>query len=350
MGGVLSWAVELKQFGFGDGFEVSLRSGAGPERGESERRADDGAPAPVEPTGNRVASSHAILVGNGDVPVGDSDKLGHGGSDEDQGRLGSDFVLSFRRDANLWRFTAGSRARLCGLKDKIVPDQPGAERQMFWVACVESKVDGKHYVVVGSVPGLLTEHFFVAKVTRPAALSHVGFSYLPDPGRAAFGNQEEPAPVIVESITAFPHGLTGELPFVSLRFVDLQERSTRASTPTSDALMAADVPSVAGAESGGSGLELRVLRSVLPPAEGSTSRCSTWPDAARRECGLPVAKLSSSEARLEKRARLRVTPPVIAPNSYEAPISWEPRAAEQPKFGPFDDVLRHDPKNWDPYL
>merc|ERR1712085_138817 len=49
---------------------------------------------------------------------------------------------------------------------------------------------------------------------------------------------EELAPITFESITVFPHGLTGELPFISLRFVEEREgkNATEAEQEQSTAL------------------------------------------------------------------------------------------------------------------
>ncbi|CAJ1425260.1 unnamed protein product [Effrenium voratum] len=121
-GGVFSWAVEPANLSEDEGFEVSLRDEPGPRDTKQEKQ-------------------------------------------EDLERLGSDFVLSFRRAEGGWRFTAGTRSRLvCGAQ-KTVSDAFGSKagRQMFWAACLEGS-DGKHYVLVGTVPGMLSEHFFVAKV------------------------------------------------------------------------------------------------------------------------------------------------------------------------------------------
>ena len=61
---------------------------------------------------------------------------------------------------------------------------------------------------------------------RPRPLTHLGFSYLPTPGMAFGSSRSDPQegePLWIESITIYPHGLTGELPFVSHRFVELVE-------------------------------------------------------------------------------------------------------------------------------
>lgn len=323
MGGLLSWAVEPSAFGEGEGFEVSLRAGPGPA----------------------AEASRATEAG----PERDDE----------------DFVLSFRRSNGFWQFVAGKRSRLPALTAKKVEDAVWSSgstavrgklaRCMFWVACLKATVDGKHYVLVGPVPGILTEHFFVAKVARADPLSHAGFSYLPAIGKAASRSEEGPA-IVVESITVYPHGLTGELPFVSHRFVE-QCQTGGASTDEDKAMNdvlaravlvaeAKDEPGNGGGDVAAAGLELRVCRVPRPRAAATAG----WVAQALRECGLPVPRPAvTPEMRAERRAkRARLGPPMTASNFLEAPASWEPQPAEPPETGPFDDSIRHDPKRWVP--
>lgn len=295
-GGVLSWALEAASFEDGEGFEVSLREGPGPPEEVSARRAD----APAE-------------------------------------RSEEDFVLSFRRGQGAWHLTAGKRARLDGLTSKRIDDVAGrSSRHSFWVACVESVADGKHYVMAGSIPGILVAHFFVARVARAEPLSHAGLAYLPSPRLAAFGAGqpvEQDRPVLIESITVYPHGLTGELPFVSSRFLDAGPASTEEDA--TGVLARAPLP---GAE----GVEVRVLRG---PAEGA-ERTAGWCVPALRECGLKFEAPKDPQKRAERAAKRARTAVQVARNPMEAPSSWEPQGAEEPRFGAFDDTLRHDPAKW----
>ncbi|CAK9060012.1 unnamed protein product [Durusdinium trenchii] len=169
MGGLFSWALEPGHVNFGEGFEVNLRDEPGP-----------------------------------DSP------------DLEEDRLPNDFLLSFRRGHSEWHFSAGSRGRP-GVQKVVADETFGTvgQRHMFWAACLEGS-DGKHYVIVGTVPGLLSDHFFVAKVVRPRPLTHLGFSFLPGAGPSA-GLE----PLWIESITIYPHGLSGELPFVSHRYLEV---------------------------------------------------------------------------------------------------------------------------------
>merc|ERR1712232_89801 len=161
----------------------------------------------------------------------------------------NDFVLSFRRDENSWHFAADRRGRQAVTHGITISDQAitTGSRHMFWAACCESRADGSQHVVVGVVPGLLTEHFFAANLGRSSTLSHAGFSYLPEPGLARRAGSprvvEERQALIIESITVHPHGLAGELPFVSHRFVE--QRSCMAVASASDGTLAADVACVA---------------------------------------------------------------------------------------------------------
>jgi len=314
LGGMLSWAVEPSSTAQGEGFEVSLRSGPGPE---------------VDEVKMRSASTESA----------DAD-------DDNPDRDEDDFVLSFRRGERAWHFVAGRRGRKTGGAQKVIADPPGGgkTRQMFWVACTECRADGKHYVVVGTVPGHLTEHFFVAKVGRAEPLSHAGFSYLPHPGEVAFGRDrsQEPPALIMESITVYPHGLTGDLPFISLRFVE-QRAAADAADGGEDVLARAKMPA-----DGEAALELAVRRAALPSAEAGPERFAGWCRAARRECGLPLPRDEEEERarRAEKRARLRVEPRPIMKNPSEAPSSWEPCAGDMPALGPNDETLRHAPAAW----
>lgn len=298
-GGIISWAVESTAFTLGEGFEVSLRSG-----------------------------------------------------DTDEERSEDDFVLTFRRGMGTWHFMAGRRGRTIGGVEKAIVDVPGRNsRHMFWCACTESRAEaGKHYVIVGTVPGLLVEHFCAARVARDAHLSHAGFSYLPEPSQAVFGtssscSQERPA-LLIESITVYPHGLTGELPFISLCFVEQREqRENREHAEGPEVLVQAALTGVEARA--GLGLELAVLRKAFPAAQADYS---SWCIAARRECGLPLPEQDDAEAlakKLERRARRRVETQPMAPNALQAPASWMPCAVEEPTLGPFDDTLRHDPSSWD---
>eukprot|EP00927_Polykrikos_kofoidii_P049894 TRINITY_DN43895_c0_g1_i1.p1 TRINITY_DN43895_c0_g1~~TRINITY_DN43895_c0_g1_i1.p1 ORF type:complete len:748 (+),score=119.89 TRINITY_DN43895_c0_g1_i1:139-2382(+) len=354
-GGVLSWAIEPDQFSFGQGFELSLRDGPGPQA-------------------NRAGSKRGI----------DDDT-----DEECKERDENDFVLCFRRGRGEWHFAAAHRGRRGAEKQKTVTDCSDrvGTRQMFWVACVESRKDGKHYVLVGGVPGLLTDHFFVAKIGRRYPLSHAGFSYLPEPGKAAFGGGSSSGHVIVESITVYPHSLTGELPFVSLRFVEerpsdypsesalavcvieevadlvepaeLDVASARSQHDDGEVkvelsdddkgLGAERTPCIPGdtaseaeqlgtkkadsgedgeAKSVGSRSGSRVLlvrKAPLSSTEADASRLLKWSETARRECGL-VSLVRSEEdnaKRLDRRARMRATAPVLASGGLTAPSSWE---------------------------
>ncbi|CAE7204732.1 kgd2 [Symbiodinium natans] len=68
---------------------------------------------------------------------------------------------------------------------------------------------------------MLTEHFFVAKVARPRPLTNVGFGFLPAPDDAFREEDAGSPPMWIESITIYPHSLTGELPFVSHRNLEV---------------------------------------------------------------------------------------------------------------------------------
>lgn len=319
-GGVISWAVDSSTFASGEGFEVNLRAGPGPD----EDLAAGGAPSATPPPQDGEAAAN---------PDRDDD----------------DFVLSFRRGEGAWHFTAGRRAKLAGLASKRLEDRGSKiTRCSFWAACLESLSDGKHYVLVGSIPGILIEHVFVAKVARTDPLSHAGFSYLPTPQIAAFGDAhggEQGKPVVIESITVFPHGLTGELPFTSLRFVEQGIAGEDAA-----GVLARVAVSEAKCEPGGtdepdSRLELRVLRA---PAVGSSAadRTAQWCNPSLRECGLRFECAKDVERRAERRAKRARTAVQLATNGLEAPVSWEPQSAELPQLGPFEDTLRHDPSQW----
>lgn len=316
MGGILSWAVEPSNFRFGEGFEVNLRSGPGPS--ESSK----------------------------DLPE----------------RCDSDFLLSFRRSKGAWHFTAGRRTARPGVQ-KTIEDRTGdpRRRHMFWVACFEARADGKHYVIVGRMPQLLSEHFFAAKIARVVPLSHAGFSYLPEPRAAAFGEGPVQLALVIESITVHPRGLTGELPFVSLRHVD--ERLALTEDDHSQPLVKVKVestkePNASGKLGEGPGrdpeqtTEVVVWKNPLPAGDDLAARIAAWGPTTRRECGFPpsASDPSVAEERMAKRARQRVEAPVIAPNSMQAPASWEPQTASAPQFGPFDETLRHAPQIWDPYV
>lgn len=314
LGGVLSWAVESGEFAADEGFEVSLRAGPGP--------VDDG-------------RSHGIL-GREEGPAE---------RDED------DFVLSFRRGPGAWSVTAGKRSKLPGLASKSLPDRTDrAQRCSFWVACLQSATDGKHYVLVGRIPGILVEHFFVAKVARAEPLSHAGFSYLPPPFAVDVGGDPEGPPLVVESITVYPHGLTGELPFVSTRFVEQAKLTgdVRSEADDNDILARAEfVPAASGGGAEGEEprrCELRVRKRPLPA--GSLPPAG-WCNESLLECGFPAETPADREAKLQRRAKMRRTAPVIdRSHMLDAPASWEPQAAELPPLGEFDDTLRHDPAKW----
>eukprot|EP00747_Dinoflagellata_sp_TGD_P091721 gnl/TRDRNA2_/TRDRNA2_165164_c1_seq6.p1 gnl/TRDRNA2_/TRDRNA2_165164_c1~~gnl/TRDRNA2_/TRDRNA2_165164_c1_seq6.p1 ORF type:complete len:222 (+),score=48.40 gnl/TRDRNA2_/TRDRNA2_165164_c1_seq6:277-942(+) len=219
---------------------------------------------------------------------------------------------------------------------------------MFWVACVESRTDGKHYVLVGTVPGLLTDHIFVAKVGRAAPLSHAGFSYLPPPDKAAFGSgADEALPVIIESITVYPHALTGELPFVSLRFVEQVNGDAG-----EDSLAKASINFDGEEQSANTDAEKIVLLQVRSSpvsvsCEVHTNTASSsggWCSAALRECGLlDVHESETAEERLERKARRRCEVPVVGGNQAQAPVSWAPSSGHCEPTAPGDDSLRHVP-------
>eukprot|EP00928_Gymnodinium_smaydae_P053903 TRINITY_DN37794_c0_g1_i2.p1 TRINITY_DN37794_c0_g1~~TRINITY_DN37794_c0_g1_i2.p1 ORF type:complete len:663 (-),score=148.50 TRINITY_DN37794_c0_g1_i2:40-2028(-) len=271
-GAVLSWAVEPSALAVGEGFEVRLRCGPGP----------------------------------------DSSGRGDASGEEDEAIRDGDFLLRFRRGAGEWRFSAGHRQKLGAVK--ALPDHPDLARQrhMFWVACLECCSDGRHYVIVGTVPGILTEHFFVAKVARAEPLTHAGFAYLPPLEISERSGQVDEAPaLVIESITVFPHVLTGNLPFVSLRHVDLADAYAE---ETGD-LARAPLP-------GADGCELRLLPRALP--DGGAKRFEAWCESARRECGLPLLASGEGDAarREARRARRRLEPPEVAPNPLPALNSW----------------------------
>lgn len=326
MGGVISWAAQPSDLKLGEGFEVSLRSGPGEEEG------------------------------------------GAGVAD----RLDGDFVLSFRRGDNYWEFQAGRRVRRAGGAAKIIPDDKWSrgQRHMFWAACLESASEGKHYVLVGTVPGILTDYFFVAKAARAEPLSRAGFSYLPEPARLqpdALVDERPPLPL--EGIFVYPHVLTGELPFVSLR--NLQQRQLHAAhavkeeapggnggeKPLASAVLPAREESPEGGVKAEAGapeqLELVVTSAMRPLGEDASRGPETWCKAARLECGLApragdlgAEDEAAKERALERRAKQRVTAPVLT-SGLEAPLSWEP-GPQQPLggFDGLDDTARHDPSSW----
>mmetsp|Transcript_7812 Transcript_7812/g.21433 ORF Transcript_7812/g.21433 Transcript_7812/m.21433 type:complete len:574 (-) Transcript_7812:96-1817(-) len=282
MGGLMSWAVEASEFGLDEGFEVVLRECS--DEAENPEREED------------------------------------------------DFVLMFRRGQAEWRFVAGSRARLEKLPVKIIKDEEGASRRMFWAACLESRTDEKHYVIAGTVPGLLAEHFFVARVKRNAPLTRAGFAYLP----SKQGTSKESAPALIESISIYPHALTGELPFVSLRFVEQRA----ANDADNNVLVAVPLPARCRADGNGEAVDFLCVRGIPIPGQDP----ARLEGVALQEVGLqPPAQ--SEEEKLAKRARRRVEVPLLD-STIGTPVSWEP-CAVQPKFGAYDDVLRHDPSAWD---
>jgi len=324
-GGVLSWAAESGAFECGEGFEVSLRSGPGPH----------------EEAGR---TSHGFMKQEEAPPDRDED----------------DFVLSFRRADGAWQMTAGKRSRLAGLVSKRVQDRTERlGRCSFWVACVESLADGKHYVLVGKIPGILIEHFFVGKVARSDPLSHAGFSYLPTPAHAVFGDSAEGRPVVLESITMYPHGLTGELPLVSTRFVEQvivgdgpqgEADGAAVALARAEFLSAAAKPRAGGDDEKPRRLELRVRRGAAPGAPGAPgaeAQSAAWCNEARLEVGVGAAETpADAEAKRQRRAKRACTLPTIDRNALEAPASWAPQDAQMPEFGAFDDTLRHDPSKW----
>lgn len=296
-------------------------------------------------------------------------------------RLDGDFVLSFRRGEGCWKFCAGRRVRQRPGAEKSISDGKWsrAQRHMFWAACLESALDGYHYVLVGTVPGMLMDHFFVAKTARAEPLSRAGFSYLPEHARLqkVEAGDERP-PLQLESIFVYPHVLAGELPFVSLRNLQQQQQACEDNAtavkeehggnganiepqPLACVMLPEAVPVAPASEEVEQEpaarqpmLELVVTRAQRHLDEDTANGPETWCLAARRECGLPPRagdggpelEAAKQEA-LERRARQRVTAPVLATDFLEAPVSWEP-APEQPAggFAGMDDTARHDPLNW----
>lgn len=332
MGGVISWAVEPTTLAFGEGFEVSFRDEPGPVEGCEDEESPERDPG--------------------------------------------DFVLSFRRGSGAWHFTAGSRSRSsCGaqkaIQDTSVCSKTG-QRHMFWAACLECGFDGKHYLVVGTVPGLLTAHFFVAKVARSLPLSHVGFSYLPMPKDAAFGSDVSigtvsqirdvgPQPLLIESITVFPHGLSGELPFVSHRFLKvLSDESGQSGHDGIDVSSVAEWQLPVQKQEERQQVSSRLLLLKRPSTESEAvarQRLESWCEDAKRELGLASLFLHkrslvedpeddegnrSSPSTAGKRRRaaammLRVDRSL----ADSAMLSWAPEALGSPRLGPFDESLRH---------
>jgi len=292
MGGVISWAVEPSDFLLDEGFEVNLRAGTG-------------------------------LSETSDVPE----------------RCASDFVLSFRRGEKTWHFTAGRRVRpqnaTAPTKKTISDRTETLGRQMFWAACLESRTDGRQYVIVGTIPGLISNHFFVAKFTQSSPLTRAGFSYLPIPKHGVdehFNAGEETRFVLIDSITIYPHTLTGELPFISLRFVEQCEAGTSTSKIVSYSSSFSEFAKYEqqGKEEqqkneDGGNWELCIRKIPLPVEDAVASRLECWHFVARSECGiLPTRDEETAEDRLERKARRRVQPQVVGPNPLTAPSSWEP--------------------------
>lgn len=352
-GGVLSWAIEPESLAAGEGFEVSLRAGPGPSSEGKPLVKEEKPVAKEEELGTSSAAVPAAATGGAaEVAVCEQDA--------------EDFVLSFRRGRGVWHLTAGKRARLSGLASKTIPDWSAdargvVRRSMFWVACLECVTDSKHYVVAGAVPGILTEHFFVAKVARGDPLSHAGFAHLPTPQQAAFGSasDEQGHPILIESITVFPQGLTGELPFVSRHFVE-QSSTSRAvkeemedeQGKTAAPLARVGLGLVKEEDPEAGFLELRVRRAPAATKIGEPS--TEWDRRLLRECGLPLPPLprtlEQKEQRRAKQLRAAAAPVVMASDALDAPASWEPRGVDQPEFGPLEETLRHDPKRWAEYV
>lgn len=302
MGGIFSWALEPNGVSFGEGFEVNLRD----------------EPGPCE-TGTKLE----------DIPE----------------RLPNDFLLSFRRGYAAWHFTAGTRGRSGA--QKMVPDtlfgSKAGQRQMFWAACLECH-DGKHYVLVGTVPGMLSEHFFVAKVARPRPLTHLGFSYLPTPKSAVFGAGSGVDPLWIESITIYPHGLSGELPFISHRFLQVvkEETAEEAGDTVAEIALEADPAQPEDELSGAARLVLLSKKAPGGEAE-SRARLEEWCSDARRELGLPSLEV---KARSPTRKRRRTNPTNRPVGSTESALSsWGPSSVSDVKRleepGAYEDSLRH---------
>lgn len=339
LGGILSFAVHPSQFQMNEGFEVYLRAGPGP----SEKFCD-------------------------------SDNAGGGNLDEEPPtRDDDDFVLSFRRDDGAWALTGGRSARLPDLRPKIVADLTSDKRlrHTFWVACLHCKADSKHYVVCGRIPGILSEHFFVAKVARNDSLSHVGFSYNPVEGGKVARDARE---ITIENITAYPHGLTGYLPFISLKFIEEKETANDTAgclVGITDCLLSArlrdDPIDAENAEATSQHpsrpcKNLCVLQKPVAQVDPNLSKSNrldlqvssnalhsaTWQDESRRECGLPTADTAlDRQRRAERRAKRACTPVTVnRAHMLEAPVSWEPQESEMPALGGFEDTLRHDPVRW----
>lgn len=305
MGGIFSWALEPNSVSFGEGFEVNLRD----------------EPGPCE-TGTKLEE---------DIPE----------------RLPNDFLLSFRRGYAAWHFTAGTRGRSGA--QKMVPDtlfgSKAGQRQMFWAACLECH-DGKHYVLVGTVPGMLSEHFFVAKVARPRPLTHLGFSYLPTP-KATVWNGSGVDPLWIESITIYPHGLSGELPFISHRFLQVVKEETVEEAGDTVAEIALEADAEAAEEQAdvvsSAAPRLVLLSKKAPGGEAeSRARLEEWCTDARRELGLPSLEVKPRSPSTRKRRR---TNRPVGSNAESALTSWGPSSvsdvARVDRVGPYEDSLRH---------
>eukprot|EP00931_Biecheleriopsis_adriatica_P067624 TRINITY_DN41736_c0_g1_i1.p1 TRINITY_DN41736_c0_g1~~TRINITY_DN41736_c0_g1_i1.p1 ORF type:complete len:661 (+),score=173.71 TRINITY_DN41736_c0_g1_i1:75-1985(+) len=307
-GGVISWAVEPSSLAFGEGFEVSFRDEPGPS-----------------PACSSAASGQ-----------------------DDEDRSPGDFVLTFRRGAGAWHFNAGSRGRSSGGAEKTVLDSAmkgrAGQRHMFWAACLKCGLDGKHYILVGTIPGLLLEHFFVAKVGRHDPLTHVGFSYLPTPREAAFGQPGRGGdegydcpgaqPLVIESITVFPHGLSGELPFVSRRLLEVAPKENKVKNQEQERVLAAlrlseqQAPSFDCNAGGQHELDLKCKGTSLPDE-----------DVKAEENGEEACRQSTDSSGKKRR---RTMPVVDLSLSDSAFTSWAPAPGSGAALGPFSDSCKHE--------